>query len=118
MAGFTWQVRPDRAWGALAANYRAAIERGIVGIANRWAPEIENYMKANAPWTDRTGNARQGLYTAVNHAVGSMVEIILSHGVDYGYWLEVKNGGAYAVVNPALDYFGPRIWADVRRMLS
>lgn len=118
MAGLRWQVHPTTAWPALALNYRQRIEAGIVAIARRWAPEIENYMKSNAPWTDRTGNARQGLHTEVNHVVGSMVEIILAHGVEYGYWLEVKGAGAYAIVNPALDVFGPRVWADVRRMLS
>ncbi len=118
MAGFRWIVPPDRAWPALAANYRAAIERGIYAIAQRWKPEIENYMKANAPWTDRTTNARGGLHVDVEHTVGVMVEIILAHGVDYGYWLEVRYGGRWAIVNPSIDYFGPRIWADVRRMLS
>lgn len=118
MAGFRWIVPPDRAWPALAANYRAAIERGIVGIANRWAPEIENYMKANASWTDRTGNARQGLHTEVNAVAGSMVEIILAHGVDYGIYLELANASRFGIVNPSIDYFAPRIWQDVVRMLS
>jgi hypothetical protein len=118
MAGLRWQTTPADAWSALALNYRQRIEMGIVAIAQRWAPEIENYMKSNAPWTDRTGNARQGLHTEVNHVVGSMVQIILAHGVEYGIWLEVKAAGSWAIVNPSLDHFAPRIWADVRRMLS
>lgn len=117
MAGLRWQVHPATAWPALAVSYRARIEAGIVAIAQRWAPEIENYMKTQAPWTDRTGNARQGLHTEVNHVVGSMVEIVLSHGVSYGIWLEIRHAGAYAIVNPALDHFAPRVWADVVRML-
>lgn len=118
MAGFTWQVPPQTAWEALAGNYRAAIERGIYAIAQRWAPEIESYMKSNAPWTDRTGNARQALYTAVHQTVGVMVEIILAHGVSYGIWLEIRHGGAYAIINPSIDYFSVRIWQDVVRLLS
>lgn len=118
MAGLRWQVHPAQAWPALALTYQQRIEAGIVAIAQRWAPEIENYMKSQAPWTDRTGNARQGLHTEVHHVVGSMVEIVLAHGVHYGIWLEIRHGGAYAIVNPALDHFAPRIWADVRRMLS
>ena len=118
MAGIRWTVPPQAAWEALAGNYRAAIERGIVAIAQRWSPEIENYMKANAPWTDRTGNARQALYTEVNHVTGVMVEIILAGGVEYMIFLELRNAGRFAIINPSLDYFAPRIWNDVRRMLS
>jgi hypothetical protein len=117
MPGVRWTVPPQTAWEALAGNYAAAIERGIVAIAQSFAPQIANWMKQNAPWTDRTGNARQGLYTEVNHVVRSMVEIIFSHGVAYGLWLEIRHAGAYAIVNPALDYWAPRIWAAVVRML-
>jgi hypothetical protein len=117
MAGLRWTSHPAQAWPALALTYRQRIEAGIVAIAQRWAPEIENYMKDNAPWTDRTGNARQGLHTEVNHVVGSMVQIILSHGVEYGIWLEIKSAGAYAIVNPSLDHFAPLVWRDVVAML-
>lgn len=118
MAGLRWTTPPQTAWPALAGNYRQRIEAGIVAIARRWAPEIEAYMKAEAPWTDRTGNARQGLHTEVNHMAGVMVEIVLAHGVEYGLWLEIRHAGAYAIVNPSLDQFAPRVWADVVRMLS
>ena len=122
MAGLRWTVPPQTAWPALAANYRQAIERGVHAIAQRWAPEIENYMKSNAPWTDRTGNARGALYSKVEPPtpaqIRGMIEIWLGHGMDYGIFLELRNAGRYAIVNPALDYFAPRIWADVRRMLS
>jgi hypothetical protein len=117
-SGLRWTVTPQRAWSDLAANYRRRVERGIHAIALRWAPEISNWMKANAVWTDRTGNARQALYTEVNYVAGQMTEIILEHGVEYGIWLEIANAGRFAIISPALDYFGPRIWQDVRRMLS
>lgn len=118
MAGIMWTVPPEQAFPELTRAYVQAVQHGIHAIAQRWAPEIENYMRANAPWTDRTGNARQALYTAVEQVAGQMVTIILAHGVEYGIYLELSNAGRYAIVNPSLDYFAPRIWADVRRMLS
>jgi hypothetical protein len=90
----------------------------VRAIADRWAPEIQNWMKENAPWTDRTGNARQGLYTEVQDVANVMVSIILSHGVDYGLFLEVSNQGRYAIINPAIDHFGPKVWADVKRIMA
>ena len=117
-AGFRWETPPEEAFPELAEAYVNAIHEGVKAIAQRWAPEIENWMQENAPWTDRTGNARQSLYTEVEDVTGKMVQIILSHGVYYGIFLELKNAGRYAIVNPALDHFAPKIWADVKRMLS
>ena len=125
--GFRWTAPAERAFNELADAYINAIHGGVAAIAQKWAPIIENWMKRNAPWTDRTANARQGLYTEVQECINQMVSIILAHGVDYGIYLEgwdprnnreMKNAGRWAVVNPAIDYFAPRIWADVRRMLS
>lgn len=118
MPGIVWETPPTAAWPDLAANYVFAIEQGVEAIAKRWAPEIENWMKDNAPWEDRTSNARDGLYTEVNQVAGVMTEIILAHGVDYGLWLEVRWAGRWSIVTPALDQFGPRVWADVVRMLT
>lgn len=135
MAGLVWSVPPTQAFGELADAYETAIRRGIWMIANKWAPQIEAWMKANAPWFPgdgwdggrvvplppgytTTGNARQALYTEVHNATASMVEIILAHGVEYGLWLEVRHQGRWAIITPALDYFAVRIWRDVARMMS
>lgn len=118
MTSINWQNPPDKAWGELADAYRAAIHQGVQAIAQRWAPEIENWMKENAPWTDRTGNARQTLHTEVQSVAGNMVRIIMAHGMEYGIWLEVRHAGRYAIIGPALDHFAPKIWQDVVRMVS
>lgn len=114
---FQWDVTPDMAFMQLTDAYIAAIQRGVRAIANRYAPEIESHMKAHALWVDRTGNARQTLHTAVEELSLDMVEIILSHGVDYGIYLELSNAGRFAIIAPTIDVFGPRIWADVQAML-
>jgi hypothetical protein len=46
------------------------------------------------------------------------VLIAFGHGVDYGIFLELANAGRFAIVNPALDFFAPKIWADVRRLIN
>jgi len=79
-------------------------------------------MKANAPWVDRTGAARQSLRAEVEPPtaaqVQQMVELILAHGVEYGVFLELKNAGAFAIINPTLDAAAPKIWADIRRLFT
>lgn len=114
---FQWRVRPTTAWTGLADDYVRRIRRGVRLLAERYAPEIEAYMKAEALWTDRTGNARQTLSAEVEQTAEDMVTIILAHGVDYGIWLELAHGGNWAIINPTIDVFGPRIWADVQAML-
>jgi len=116
--GFHWETPPEEAFPEMADAYVSAIHEGVRAVAQRWAPEIETWMKQHAPWTDRTGNARQTLYTEVEDVANLMVNLILSHGVYYGIFLELKNAGKSAVVNPALGHFAPKIWADVKRMLS
>lgn len=114
---FRWSVTPTSAFVGLGNAYTAAIRRGVRAIADRYAPEIEAYMKSEATWTDRTGNARQSLAAEVEEMAGEMVQIILAHGVEYGIFLELAHGGAYQIIAPTIDVFGPRIWADVRAML-
>ena len=116
--GFRWERPPEQALSELTEAYVAAIERGVFKIAQGYAPEIENWMKANAPWTDRTGNARQSLYTEVNQVVQSMVELVLSHGVEYGIHLEMRSAGKWGIVDKAIDHFAPILWSEVVRMLS
>lgn len=116
--GIQWDVTPVQALTELADVYISAIHKGIFAIAQKYAPLIENWMRDNAPWTDRTANARQSLWTQVTNIANEMVFVILSHGVGYGIYLEMNNAGKFAIINPALDHFAPLIWADVARMLS
>lgn len=131
MAGFAWTAPPDKVWPPGAAAYVTAIRRGVHGVMMRWQGEIESYMKTNAPWTDRTANARQGLYATVEPPtpaeVIDLLELIMAHSMFYGYYLENWNPVTNApmmrppqwqIIEPTLDYFAPKVWADIQRMLS
>lgn len=115
---FVWHEEPERAWGDLADTYAEAIEDALFQLAQRYAAEIEAWMKDNAPWTDRTGNARQALYAEAERLTGQAAEIILAHGMDYGLWLELANAGRFSVISPALDHFIPLIWRDAQALLT
>ena len=72
------------------------------------ASEVEAYAKANAPWSDRTGAARQGLTADVYEEFGEIV-LELSHSVEYGVWLELIQNGNFAIIMPTLETLGPKI---------
>lgn len=78
----------------------------------------ENWMKTNAPWSDQTTNARNGLSARYAGSDGGVHTMVLFHSVDYGIWLEVANEGKYAIINPALEEVGPRVMEDLVGLLN
>lgn len=117
-ASFQWQVTPGQAFEQLVENYTKAVFLSGRRVAAARAAEMENWAKANAPWQDRTGNARAGLNAITKDSPGVIAEIVISHGVDYGIWLEIANGGRYAIIAKTIDAFGPRLMQDVQRIMN
>ena len=79
--------------------------------------KVQDHLRDSAPWTDRTGNARQGLF-ATSRRDGSGWVIVCYHTVPYGIWLEVAHAGQYAVIVPSIQSEGRRIMQDLNRFLS
>lgn len=72
------------------------------------AMEVEAYAKSNAPWSDITGAARNGLTASVSFDLDEVV-LTLEHTVDHGYWLELIQDGRFAIIMPTLEALGPGI---------
>ena len=68
-------------------NYADKVQYAIVQVATYFKGVFETYAKQNAPWQDRTGNARQTLHAWINELSRDTVELYLSHGMDYGIQL-------------------------------
>lgn len=94
--------------------YGSRVNDAVHRVAQYFAPVVEAEAKANAPWTDRTGNARQGLRGFVEDLSASTVAIYLTHSVEYGVNLELKYQGRYAIILPTLE----SRYADVKKMLD
>jgi hypothetical protein len=88
----------------------------VFALAQYFAARIEAFAKQNAPWTDQTGNARQGL-TARAFREATAVTIVLFGAVHYQIWLEVKNAGRYAIILRTLEtHYAPYMQA-IERLL-
>lgn len=91
------------------ANYGAAFavafEAGMGAYTMGFAKRVENYAKQNAPWDDRTGDARDGL-TAKGHFRLTQYTIELYHTVEYGIWLEIRWDGYYGIILPTIEAMG------------
>lgn len=104
--------------GDLSANLRnldPKIRRQMSAAVSAYAPRIETDMKNRAPWTDRTGNARSGLFSEAHQ--GSEPYMLFGHSVPYGIFLETRFSGAYAVVLPALHDHAPKFMAFVSKLI-
>lgn len=103
--GIVWETPPSVLADAIEA-YAEKIVRAVALVGEMLAPEIEAWAKANASWTDRTGEARAKL-AAISQAAEDMVTVYLYHGSDHGKWLEIAHGAPYRIIMPALTaHFG------------
>lgn len=75
------------------------------------------YMKSNAPWTDRTTVARNGLGGIV-FKQGKRWVMNLFGRANYQIWLEVKNGGKYAIITPTVQLWGPRVMSNMTGLIE
>lgn len=117
---FSWQVTPEQAFVPLYAQYAEELEREIVALAEQMTDEITEYMKAEARWTDRTGETRASLFSTVQHEARHMVSILVSHGslITWAAYLELGFGGRFAIIAPTIDWFGPRVFHEVQAILQ
>ena len=99
------------------ANFTFKTLDQMAGDASSFAEEMLDYARKNAPWTDRTGEARAGLDTAV--AIDNdTLEVFLFHTAEYGQWLEVRWGGKYAIIIPTVETMGIRLLAKMNNTLG
>lgn len=123
--------------------YGEKAKTAVYAIALYNGVEMQNDARQNAVWVDRTGNARSGLFFAVDGfgqktiigEVGpdakqlktdsvqisgnkDLLVIALGHTVWYGMWLELGNGGRYAVVMSTVQTHLPRLEKMLHEVFS
>jgi hypothetical protein len=97
------------AWDDLSQDLRNRFVRqrvALVSLCQTYAGRWEAEAKRVAPWTDRTGNARNRLAGRAmlyeNTEERFVAGVRLSHGVDYGVWLEVTDRPRGRSARPAI----------------
>jgi hypothetical protein len=99
------------------ANFAFKTANGMAEIATQFADDLVEYARANAPWADRTGWAREGLDATV-FLRNESLEIELYHQAEYGIWLEVRWGGYYAIIIPTVETMGPQLLDRMNNILG
>ncbi|MGX4600246.1 hypothetical protein [Faecalimicrobium sp. JNUCC 81] len=80
------------------------------------AKKMEAHAKTNYKWTPRSGAAHQRINSSWKWQ-GSTIRIELSHGVDYGIWLELCNEKRYAIIKPTIDLISPQAIRGLEKII-
>ena len=91
------------------------VDRAVAVVVDRNAAWGQGWARLNAPWSDDTSAARTGLF-AFPESMGGHHEILISHSVHYGIWLEIANSGKYQIILPAVRATGEHLMSDLRRL--
>lgn len=119
-SSFTWDTSKFKS----VKHMEDKLQRALYGVVKFWDGPIEEHMKHNAPWTDRTTNARNGLSAtaqkSANTIAASSFAIVLSHSVDYGVYLEegTENMKARPIILPTIDKYAPKVIKTLTKILD
>lgn len=69
-------------------------------------------------WKDQTTHARSFLKATVKWTNTNTLMVALSHGVDYGIYLELANEGKYAILERSIQEFAPKFIEDWKKIIQ
>lgn len=128
MSGFHWVIAPEDELIPNLGKYGERVLVAVQAAASYWGQMIQDEARQDAVWEDRTGNARGGIFFAVDgfgltpltgevtpEARSEMSDVTvesgdattlivtLGHTVFYGKFLELSNGGKYAIIMSTIE---------------
>lgn len=120
MSNFRWLSgrSPRQVFGRRREILVRRIGQSVYMLLIWFAPQIEADMKRNATWEDQTGNARQTLAAFVFFPETGVVALVGKQQMDYGKWLELKNGGRYAIVGPTMEMYYETVWDAAQELVE
>jgi hypothetical protein len=147
MAARVYWVKPPSSLVDPLKQYRERALVAIYAAAGYIGQQMQDSARRKALWEDRTGNARSGLFFAVDGfglspivgQTGSMdfglktkaasqnaiisgttdrLVLALSHTMWYGQFLELSNGGRYAIIMSTMDAHLPQLQSLVQRVFK
>lgn len=87
----------------------------LFALGDHYAQKMEAEAKPAAPWTDRTGDARRGLFGSVQERETELL-VRLSHTEQHGVYLELANQGKYQIITPTVKRNAPDFFKDAERV--
>ena len=104
--GFVWENNSNIQVGQAFLRHEFTVREALLRLMNSWAAELQPQMVAKAPWTDRTGNARQSLSARAYGDArerGGQLGVEIAHGVNYGIFLELIKDGRFNILKRTIE---------------
>ncbi len=142
-SGFRWVISPERELIPNIRDYGVKALVAVQAVATYWGQGVQDEARREAVWEDRTGNARSGLFFAVDglgmspivgevtpeaqrqmddvtveSGSANVLIITLGHTVFYGKFLETSNGERYAIVMSTIEKNLPQLERDLREVFG
>ena len=114
-----WEIAPSEELIPNLQTYLDDLLDAIYRLAVVFAAKMEGYARLNAPWRNRTGDARRGLIGwAVREA--TRVVLYLAHTVFYGPFLEkgTSKMRPYPIILPTMEMHYAELMAELRRITN
>lgn len=93
------------------------LNAAVAAVMQYHESTVQDAARDGAPWTDRTSNARNGLFARAYSTLRSH-GIVLYHTMPYGIWLEVRWGGKYRIIVPTIQRQGVVVMNTLRGLLG
>lgn len=91
---------------------------GLQMLFQTASSKMEAWAKQNAPWTDRTGAARQRLHGEAYWEDKDVVVAAIMHQVYYGVYLELAHQRKYAILERTIVEHQHEIMEAVYKLLK
>ena len=98
--------------------YRGRTPEQILEGGAEVAKRLESIAKRNAPWTDRTGNARRTMRGIQGFEDENHYYIGIAGYMPYSFKLERWYNRRYAILTPTMRQQNPFILDDIRTIIS
>jgi len=91
--------------------------RAAIGVyADTAAKQMERDAKRDAPWDNRTSNARNSIQGNFNWQ-GNKATINLSGNMDYSVFLELAHEKRFAILKPTIERNAPTVLRAYQRLV-
>ena len=95
---------------------------GLMALGQNVGAQMEAAGKrqpatGGAPWKDRTGHARQGLYHDTV-LINDTIRVRYAHTMEYGVQLEKGYSGKYAELEPRAKEYAPLFYEEAKRIVG
>lgn len=111
---FSWIHGSPEQLARMIHSFANQVPNVVADIASSEASRAEAHMKETARWTDRTANARQGLFGA-SEQTATGARVVLGGTMDYQPYLELgtRRMAPRAIIAPTQRMFAPILAREV-----